>query len=260
MWTADNNKMFPVNSAGQRFQIGNNYNATGDYLSNSFGLMPYPLSRLTDAYFSYPGSLSWGPKFDGQPMLNYDGVLRPYTAQPDNWKAFFPTGSVATHNVAISGGNDKATARLSYTRNDTKANILNSDFSSNTFNLGSNVTISKRLRAEVTGSFVNFQRLNTPAVGAGYLGGVVYSMPRNYDPYVDFANTYGPGGSQKSATASSNFPAGSPAYPYSGSYMANQYWSIWNNNTVFSRNNFTGGMKLIADLTDFLNVTAQGWC
>jgi iron complex outermembrane receptor protein len=258
MWTADNNKMFPVNTTGQRYQVGNNYNASNDYLNNSFGLMPYPLSRLTDAYFSFPGSLSWGAKFDDQPILNYDGVLRPYSAQPNNWKAFFPDGSVSTHNVAISGGNDKATARISYTRNDTKANILNSNFFSNVFNLGTGITISKKLKAEATASFTNYQRLNTAAVGAGYLGGVVYSMPRNFDPYVDFANTYGPNGSQKNVSTSSNFPAGSPAYPFSGSYFANQYWGIWNNNTVYTRNNLTGGLKLIADLTSYLNITAQG--
>ncbi|WP_052266356.1 SusC/RagA family TonB-linked outer membrane protein [Pedobacter kyungheensis] len=258
MLTADNSKMFPTNTAGQRYQIGNSYNPTGTYLSNSFGTVPYPNGKLTDAYFSYPGSQSWGPRFDNQPILNYDGVLRPYSAQPDNWKAFFPDGSVVTHNVAISGGSDNATGRLSYTRNDTKANILNSNMQSNTFNLGSTLKVSKKLSAEVTASYVNFTRLNAPSVGAGYLGGVIYSMPRDYNPYVDFDNTYGPNNTRKDVLTSSNFPAGSPAYPYSGGYIANQYWNAFNNNTVFNRNGLTGGMKLMADLTDFLNVTAQG--
>lgn len=258
MLTADNNKMFPTNGAGQRYQIGNNYNSPGDYKSNSFGTVPYPNGKLTDAYFSYPGSQSWGPRFDNQPILNYDGVLRPYSAQPDNWKAFFPNGSIQTHNVAISGGSENATGRLSYTRNYTDANILNSNIQSNTFNIGSTLRVSKRLSAEVTGSYVNFTRLNAPSVGSGYLGGVIYSMPRDYDPYIDFANTYGPNNSRKDVLTSSNFPAGSPAYPYSGSYLANQYWNINNNNTVFNRNGLMGGIKLIADLTDFLNVTALG--
>jgi len=258
MLTADNSKMFPVNAAGQRYQIGNNYTSAGEYLSNSFGTVPYPNGKATDAYFSYPGSQSWGPRFDNLPILNYDGVLRPYSAQPDNWKAFFPDGSVVSHNVAISGGNDNATGRISYTRNDTKANILNSNIQSNVFNLGSTLKVSKKVSAEVTASYVNFTRLNAPTVGSGYLGGVIYSMPRDYNPYVDFDNTYGPNNSRKDVLTPSNFPAGSPAYPYSGSYLANQYWNINNNNTLFNRNGLTGGMKVMADLTDFLNVTAQG--
>ncbi|WP_051691751.1 SusC/RagA family TonB-linked outer membrane protein [Pedobacter borealis] len=258
MLTADNNKMFPTNGAGQRYQIGNSYTSPGEYLSNSFGTVPYPMGKATDAYFSYPGSQSWGPRFDNLPILNYDGILRPYSAQPDNWKAFFPDGSVVSHNVAISGGSESATGRLSYTRNDTKANILNSNMQSNTFNLGSTLKVSKKLSAEVTASYINFTRLNAPAVGSGYLGGVIYSMPRDYNPYVDFDNTYGPNNSRKDVLTSSNFPAGSPAYPFSGGYLGNQYWNANNNNTVFNRNGLTGGMKLMADLTDFLNVTAQG--
>lgn len=258
MFTADSRKMFPINVAGQRYQIGNNYNSPGDFLNNSFGNVPYPKGRLTDAYFSYPGSLSWGPRFDDQLSLNYDGVLRSYSAQPNNWKAFFPDGSVSNHNVAVSGGNEGTTGRLSYTRNATKANILNSHFESNTFNIGSNLVISKKIKAEVTGSYTNFSKLNTPAIGSGYLGGVVYSMPRDYNPQVDFDNTYGTNGAQKSVLVNSNFPTGAPVYPYSGSYMANQYWGIYNNNTLYTRNNFMGGLKLIADLTDYLNITAQG--
>src|SRR5690606_35638489 len=95
MWTANNEKMFPMNAAGQRVQISldNGYNfAAGDYTTSAYGKFPY--DNTTDYYnlLSFPSGLSWGPRFDNQPILWYDGVLRPYSAQPDNWKAFFPDG------------------------------------------------------------------------------------------------------------------------------------------------------------------------
>ena len=261
MWTADQNKQFPVNGLGQRYQIGTYTGtyASGDYRTGAYGFVPYNNPKQAWDYFSFPSGLSWGPRFDNQPILWYDGVMRPYSAQPDNWKAYFPNGYTNQHNVAISGGGDFGTARFSYTRDDNKANILNSDYQSNTFNLGSTLKVSKKLSAEVTASYVNYQRLNTPPVGAGnYLAGMAYAATRDYDPAVEMANNFAKNGNYRvDVTDKSNFPANSPAYPYY-SYMANSFWNIYRNNTSFNRNQLIGGIKINADLTDWFNVTAQG--
>lgn len=260
MWTADQAKQFPVNGAGKRYQIGT-YTGTygaGDYRTGAYGMLPYANSVQAWDLFSFPSGLSWGPKFDNQSILWYDGVERPYSAQPDNWKPFFPNGYVSQHNVSVSGGGDFGTARFSYTRDYTKANILNSNFGSNTFNIGSTIKVSKKVSAEITGSYINFERLNTPPIGSGsFLAGFSYAATRDYNPEVDRLNTYQTNGSRKDVTNSSNFPAGSPAYPYY-SYMANAFWNIYENNTTFNRNQLIGGAKITADITDWLNLTAQG--
>lgn len=260
LWTADQNKQFPTNTSGQRYQIGTytgSY-AAGDYKTGAYGMLPYNNSTQAWDLFSFPSGLSWGPRFDNQPVLWYDGVLRPYSAQPDNWKAFFPNGSVSQHNVSISGGGEFGTARFSYTRDDNKANILNSKFSTNTFNIGSSIKVSKKVTAEITGSYINFQRLNTPPVGsASYLAGFSYAATRDYRSDVEQLNNFAADGSQKDVTAGSNFPAGSPPYPYY-SYMANSFWNLTNNNTTLTRNQLIGGAKVIAEVTDWLTLTGQG--
>ncbi|MRG44719.1 SusC/RagA family TonB-linked outer membrane protein [Chitinophaga sp. SYP-B3965] len=260
MWTADQGKQFPVNGAGKRTQIGTysgSYNA-GDYKTGAFGMLPYDNSTQAWDVFSFPSGLSWGPKFDNQPVLWYDGVERPYSAQPNNWKAYFPDGNVNQHNVSISGGGDFGTIRASYTRDDSKANILNSNYKSNIFNIGSSIKISKMLSADITGSYVNYNRLNTPPVGAGaFMAGLAYAATRDYRPEVEKMNNFFPDGSQRDVGNSSNFPAGSPPYPYY-SYMQNSYWNIYKNNTTFNRDQLVGGIKLTADLTDFLTLIAQG--
>lgn len=260
MTTPDESKWFPLNSNQQRMQVGNGTNAGGDYLKNSFGALPYPKAFDFYTYFSYPGSYSWGAKFDDQPIMNYDGVLRPYSAQPNNWKAFFPNGSVAQHNVAVSGGNDKATFRVSYTRNNTKPNMINSKMYSNTFNLGSTFKVSNKISGEVTSSYVNFYRLNAPQIGNTWQAAPTYSMARGYDPWLAFSQQFGPNGERIDITnGNGSYPGEDvPAYPYNTGYLNNQYWNLLKNNNDFTRNQFLGSLKLTADLTNFLSVTAQG--
>ncbi|SIN74756.1 SusC/RagA family TonB-linked outer membrane protein [Chitinophaga niabensis] len=260
LWTADQGKQFPVNGAGKRYQIGtySGSYAAGDYKTGAYGMLPYNNSTQAWDLFSFPSGLSWGPKFDNQPVLWYDGVERPYSAQPNNWKDYFPDGYVNQHNVSISGGGDFGTIRASYTRDDSKANILNSNYKSNIFNVGSSIKVSKMLTADITGSYVNYERLNAPPVGAGaFMAGMSYAATRDYRPDVEKLNNFAPDGSQRDVTNSSNFPAGSPPYPYY-SYMANSYWNIYKNNTVFNRNQLLGSIKLTANLTDFLTLTTQG--
>jgi iron complex outermembrane receptor protein len=58
---------------------------------------------------------SFGPKFDRQPIMGFDGQMRPYQAYEDNYMAMFQTGHTDNFTVAVSGGNEKGNARLSYT-------------------------------------------------------------------------------------------------------------------------------------------------
>lgn len=260
MTSADQSKWFPVNGNGQRMQIGNGTNPANNYVNNSHGGLPYPKAYDFYTYFSYPGSYSWGPRMDNQPIMNYDGVLRPYSAQPDNWKAFFPDGSVAQHNVAVSGGGEKATFRFSYTRNNTKPNMINSKMHSNSFNLGSTFKVSDKLYGEVTSSYINFNRLNAPQIGSAWQAGPTYSMARDYNPQLAFSQAFGPNGERVDITNGNGmYPATNvPAYPYSTGYLNNQYWNLMKNNNDFTRNQFLGGIKLTAELTNFLSITAQG--
>lgn len=254
MWTADNSKKLPVNGAGQRYlpQVYGPDDA-GDYTKGTGGYLPYDNTTLAyNTAFSYPGTPSFGAKFDGQPVLWYDGVQRPYVAQPNNWKAFFPNGFVDNHNVSISGGGDFGTMRFSYTREDNKANVLNSNYHSNVFNLGGNIKVSSKLTADITASYVNYNRLNTPPVGGSYMAAPVYAMSRDYNSDVERANDFTKAGSQNNVNTYSN-----PPYPFNGGYMDNIFWGIYKNNTQFTHNNLTAGLKLTANATDWLTLTGS---
>ncbi|MBX9807693.1 MAG: SusC/RagA family TonB-linked outer membrane protein [Flavobacteriaceae bacterium] len=62
---------------------------------------------------------SWGPKFDYKPrvwgnIVNNSQLLKPYSFQKDQLENFFDTGISKINSVAISGGSENSTARLSY--------------------------------------------------------------------------------------------------------------------------------------------------
>lgn len=257
MTSADQSKWFPKNGAGQRMQIGNGTNGAGNYVNNSHGPMPYANAYDFYTYFSYPGSYSWGPRMDGQPIMYYDGVQRPYSARPDNWKKFFPDGAVSSHNVSISGGSDKSTTRFSYTRQDTRPNMINSNMQSNVFNLGSSVKVTNKLSAEITASYVNMHRLNAPKIGADWQAAPTYSMARDYDPDLVLAQQFGPNG-ERIELQNIGSTANTPAYSWNTGYLNNQFWNLYKNNADYTRNQLIGSVKLMADITDWLNVTAFG--
>lgn len=58
---------------------------------------------------------SFGPKFDGKPIMDFDGTMIPYQAQPNNFMDMFRTGHSDNVNVAIAGASEKGSMRLSYT-------------------------------------------------------------------------------------------------------------------------------------------------
>ncbi len=60
-------------------------------------------------------NLNFGPKFDGKPTMGWDGVVRPYEAQPSAYEGLFQQGSNSNINLAISQSTDNSNLRFSLT-------------------------------------------------------------------------------------------------------------------------------------------------
>ncbi|HEX6846632.1 MAG TPA: SusC/RagA family TonB-linked outer membrane protein [Chitinophagaceae bacterium] len=107
------------------------------------GLLGVKPTSQASAYQS--GASSWGAKVDGTNTPQFDGVSRPYSAQPDNIKNFYRTGSTFTNTIAFSGGNDNGNFRLSVSNLLNQSVVPNSGIKRNTINLSVNGKITKRL-------------------------------------------------------------------------------------------------------------------
>ena len=107
------------------------------------GLLGVKPVNQSAAYQS--GANSWGARIDGSSTVQFDGVSRPYTAQRDNIKNFYRTGSTLTNTIALSGGNDNGNFRLSASNLLNTSVVPNSGLKRNTLNLNVNGLLAKRL-------------------------------------------------------------------------------------------------------------------
>ncbi|WP_291914997.1 SusC/RagA family TonB-linked outer membrane protein [Chitinophaga sp. CB10] len=131
---------------------------------------------------------NWGPRLDGQEVINYDGTTTRYVAQPNNFLDAFQTGRGSTTNVAIDGGNDRSTFRVSYTRNSSEGIVRQNTMLKNSVEARVTHTINKTLSADVSANYTNFSGKNPPRLGgldafASYNFGKLFTwlLPRNYD-------------------------------------------------------------------------------
>lgn len=131
---------------------------------------------------------NWGPRMQGQDVLNYDGTPTKYLPQPNNFLDVFQTGIGYNTNVAIDGGSEKSTFRLSYNRNEEEGIVSNNKFTKNAFDLRLTHKFTKFLDVDVSAAYTDFDGKNPPRLGgldafASYNFGKLYSwmMPRNYD-------------------------------------------------------------------------------
>jgi TonB-linked SusC/RagA family outer membrane protein len=107
-------------------------------------------------------NLNFGAPFDGQPIMSWDGEMRPYVAQEDNYAALFNNPVNSQVNVAISQSSENADFRLSLTRQDNEALSLNSKNSKNIANLNSTFRISKKVTTDLMVNYINQYTGNRP--------------------------------------------------------------------------------------------------
>ena len=166
------------------------YDAPVD-LQNEFGM-----GSLGNGYqggFTPEGDLlgtgsSWGPRFDGRMVNMYmpDGQKVPYVAHPDNWKEFFQTGVNSTTNVAISGGSENSSFRLSYGYTSNKGVFEGNNFNRHNIGFRGTTELNKIFSVEM-GLKLGFSKaLNPMNQGLWAWSGntammMTYYLPRNFD-------------------------------------------------------------------------------
>lgn len=132
----------------------------------------------------------WGPRFDGQLIPQYDGVVDPsktytttfpsgttYTGNiiptpwvargKDNLERFLRPGFLTTNNVSVSAQGENYDLRFSYSHNYQRGQVPNTDLNSDNFNVTTGFDFSDKLRFE---SNINYNRQyseNFPDVAYG---------------------------------------------------------------------------------------------
>ena len=159
------------------FGAGNDGLYQGSNFGNSNnGLYPNGINEDWDE--------SWGPAMDGRLIAQFnsptkggfrgadvnlpnrgDIIPTPFIPHPNNMKDYFVTGHTRYNSVALTGGNDQANFRFSYTNNDEQGIVPNNNLTRNVFNLKSGYKLSDRLNADVAITYTNTKSSSRPNLG-----------------------------------------------------------------------------------------------
>jgi len=138
----------------------------------------------------YQSERSRGNSTDSTTFVNRFGTtwdtLNVYkNASPVDWqkKVFGNTGVTTTHNLALSGGSNKITYNFSYTYNNEKAVVLNSNYKRHLLNAKADYKITNNLRVGV-GARYTLQ--NVLGAGVSSEQGSSYNRLRNAVRYRPF--------------------------------------------------------------------------
>ena len=125
------------------------------------------------------GKSSWGPLMEGQMLESWTGETIPYELEKDRLKDFTRTGLTHKHNVAVTGGNEEGTFRVSVGKD-----ILNGIYEDHkveklTFDLRADYDISDWLNVDAKVSFFKTEGNERPEIGNYSYVSYFNSMPMN---------------------------------------------------------------------------------
>jgi iron complex outermembrane recepter protein len=147
------------NEYGPGYDMGTNMNSFG---ADQDGWLYETVNGTKIRRPIYRAYAQFGPKFDGQPVIGWNGNQYPYNAQPDNWKNLFRTGFNSTANVAVNKAGEWGNVRLSYTRLDYQGTQRGGEHNRNTFNLTSTLNLHKKFKIDLGVNYVNQFTKNRP--------------------------------------------------------------------------------------------------
>ncbi|MEN7547646.1 SusC/RagA family TonB-linked outer membrane protein [Rapidithrix thailandica] len=129
------------------------------------------------------GVMNWGPKLDGSPVVQFDGVERPYAPVKDNMKEFYSGAYTATNSLAFNGGNETSNFRFSISDLRNEDLFPNSELKRNTFTLNYGHEVTKKLSLRLRTSYIRERVKNRPNVNDFDANGnfTPYMLPTNYD-------------------------------------------------------------------------------
>ncbi|MTI30043.1 SusC/RagA family TonB-linked outer membrane protein [Xanthovirga aplysinae] len=205
---------------------------------------------------------SWGPKFDGQPVIHWDALdptssnfmeTRPWSAPNSDPSDFFKTGVQTTNSIALDGGNEDAQFRISYTNMSETGILPNSKNERNTISFSGSAKLTEKFTASASGSYINSSAVGR--MGTGYDSkNVMQSFNQWWQTNLDFDRLErfykNEGGQHQSWNATS------PTNPRPA-FSNNPYWTRYENYNSDDRDRLFGNVVLNYELTDWLSVMGR---
>lgn len=214
------------------------------------------------------GSDSWGTRLDGSQVIQFDGQTRPYSYTGDNWERFYETGQALTNSVAISGGGDNQTFRLSAADLRSSGILPNSGYDRTNLSLSTNAKFADKLTVSSKMMYTHETAHNRPVLSDSPGNAVqsLWRIPANInvldykgDPNKlgaipagtsdDLLLIYGQGGAPRKV--------GQEMLPAANNWGQNPYWASHQFINDDTRDRLIGSADVRYDLTDWLYASGQ---
>ncbi len=111
------------------------------------------------------GQFGFGAKIDGQPTINYDGVMRPYSAYPDELFAYLQTGTNFSNTLGMSGGGPNGSFRASVSTTEAKGIVPGNEYKRRILNIGINHNVTKKIKLLLNVNYTDEDYINPPKIG-----------------------------------------------------------------------------------------------
>ncbi|GAB3228579.1 SusC/RagA family TonB-linked outer membrane protein [Algoriphagus aestuariicola] len=203
-------------------------------------------------------SINFGPEFDGQPMMAWDGVQRPYVDQGDNYAALFNSPVSSQFNVAVSNSGENGSVRLSLTRQDNEALSLNSKNSKNIINLNSTYNLNKKVKVDLMVNYINQNTANRPVSVDRMINNFTGMMSR-FDNGEWYLNKYQTSDGYRFVTGNGQSSTPDENIVYNGfrGDIADYVWRVNKNLASELSNRVIGSLTTHYQITDELNFRAR---
>ncbi|MDO1445075.1 SusC/RagA family TonB-linked outer membrane protein [Rhodocytophaga aerolata] len=225
---------------------------------------PFTAVRPTTIQQAYDwGGDSWGPRYDGAPVMHFDGVSRPYSHTGDNWDRFYETGSTWTNTLALTGGGENQTFRFAVSDLRSKAVVPNSGFDRFNVSLATNGKFGNRVLFNAKVLYSHEKADNRPSLSDSPNNAFqsIYRMPGNHNvlDYKGDPNKLGgiPAGTDPNLLRIWGKSVGEEFQQANNNWLQNPYWAAYQYSVDDERDRVIPSAQLRYNVTDFLYVSAR---
>ncbi len=221
---------------------------------------------LDDHWNNWWGLQAWGPKFDGSPTVQFDGVTRPYSYTGDNWKRYYETGTSFTNSLAFTGGSETQNFRLSIADLTSDGVIPNSGFDRTNLALATNSKFGEKLTLTSKVMYSNEKVKNRPNISDSPGNGILalYYTPGDVNVKDLIGDPNKPGAvpdletqAAKGITIYDKKIPGEEFQVSNNLWTQNPYWAAYQQINSDQRDRVLASGQLRYDITDFLYAQGQ---
>ena len=210
-----------------------------DYGQGLLGAKPANTNAAREAGFA-----SWGERFDGSSVPQWDGVSRRYSYTGNNVDKFYRTGATFINTVALSDSKEDLTYRFSVSDLTNEDVVPNAGLNRKSISLNTTAVLGKKLTQQVNAKYIIEKVKNRPRLSdsPGNANFTVGLLPGNLNER-DFLPATDENGAERQFT--------------DNVFTTNPYFAAYNFNNEDVRNRIIASTSLRYEFTDWLSLTGR---